>query len=570
MKRQLRCFGLLLCGLVLVANGCRRGPKPLAIRAAAAARPSALGSVVIANLDRTFDRAEAIAKNLSLPFDKTGQKKTLLDATKVPQALLSALRTDAPVAAVAFAPKAKGKDPELAIAIMGKSPESLRAAMDGLGKPIAARQDAVQFKVGDHGDHGDHGEDDRWFLPRGGSLVVATSLETLIGGAALALELAVAGEDDVTVRLSPAAIATSQGTDLKSALAALRATASESLKQVPGQSPILSTVSESILRSLADRVAEVEEATLSARLDATKGATLRIGATPRKGSTLAAMVGQTKPFALDGRVVPSGDVMALLTFSATDLVRRLWIDLRPGVASDKHGAEAAHQLDTLVDAWTFGGTGSVSVVDNQLRMAGAYALKPGSDGKALLSAIEGLMGGAWYNGLLAATDVKTKIRTRRDKEALVVSTSAEPAKGMPAAMSQALKGMGLTAQTYAMVVGADAFFYASGKDAAATARALMSASPRKPDGPCAQAVSESAEADAFLFMDFAPLVRMGSAAMGAGANPLFSNMNLPLWLSYRGGQSATLELRVPIELARGVAAFAPMLMGALVGGMGQP
>jgi hypothetical protein len=564
MKRQLRCFGLLLCGLVLVANGCRRGPKPLAIRPATEARPSALGSVVIANLDRTFDRAEAIAKNLSLPFDKTSQKKTLLDATKVPQALLSALRTDAPVAAVAFAPKEKGKDPELAIAIMGKSPESLQAAVAGLGKPIAARQDAVQFKVGDHGD------DDRWFLPRGGAIVVATSLETLFGGAALALELAVAGDDDVTVRLSPAAIATSQGTDLKSVLAALRATASESLKQAPGQNPILSTVLESTLRSLADRMAEVEEATLSARLDATKGATLRIGATPRKGSTLATMVGQTKPFALDGRVVPSGDVMALMAFSATDLVRRLWIDLRPGVASDKHGAEAAHHLDTLVDAWPFGGTGAVSVVDNQVRMAGAYALKPGSDGKALLSAIEGLMRGAWYNGLLAATDVKTKIRMRRDKDALVVSTSAEPAKGMPAAMSQALKGMGLTAQTYAMVVGADTLFYASGKDAAATARALMSASPRKPSGLCARAVGESAEADAFFFMDFAPFVKMGSAATDVGANPLFSNMNLPLWLSYRGGQSATLELCVPIELARGVAAFAPMLMGAVMGGMGQP
>ena len=47
-------------------------------------------------------------------------------------------------------------------------------------------------------------------------------------------------------------------------------------------------------------------------------------------------------------------------------------------------------------------------------------------------------------------------------------------------------------------------------------------------------------------------------------------MNLPLWLSYRGGQSATLELRVPIELAQGVAAFAPILMGAVMAGMGQP
>ena len=44
-----------------------------------------------------------------------------------------------------------------------------------------------------------------------------------------------------------------------------------------------------------------------------------------------------------------------------------------------------------------------------------------------------------------------------------------------------------------------------------------------------------------------------------------SSLRLPFWFSYRGGKSPALEMRVPMELARGVAAFAPMLMGMGMG-----
>ena len=78
-------------------------------------------------------------------------------------------------------------------------------------------------------------------------------------------------------------------------------------------------------------------------------------------------------------------------------------------------------------------------------------------------------------------------------------------------------------------------------------------------------MAESANADGFLYMDLGQFVKLGAGAMGAGENPMLSNLRLPLWFSYRGGKSPTLELRVPMELARGVAAFAPMLMGMGMG-----
>jgi hypothetical protein len=121
--------------------------------------------------------------------------------------------------------------------------------------------------------------------------------------------------------------------------------------------------------------------------------------------------------------------------------------------------------------------------------------------------------------------------------------------------------MGMVSQTYAMVVRHDALFYTSGDRPADGAHRLMSALPRKPVGLCAQALAESAGSDGFFFMDFAPFMKMGLGGAAQSASPSASTPSLPLWLSYRGGQTATIELRVPVELARGVAALLPMLAG---------
>jgi len=47
-------------------------------------------------------------------------------------------------------------------------------------------------------------------------------------------------------------------------------------------------------------------------------------------------------------------------------------------------------------------------------------------------------------------------------------------------MAQAMKGMGLLSQSIAMLAGPENLFFASGKDAAARVRRLVSAEPGKP------------------------------------------------------------------------------------------
>ena len=557
MKNLPRSIGFLVCGIALSTGACGKTTKLLPIKAAAEARQVALGSAVIPNLDRTFDRVDTSAKALSLPFDKTAQRKSFLDSLKAPEALVNAVRTDGPLAIVAFPPKLPGKEPEMVVAAQGKSPEAIQSAIKGMGQPVATKDDAKSYKLG---------AETVWLLSRGSMLVGAQSLESLALGAALAMATTSPSEDDLMVRVSPEAIAKSQGTDLKTALSGMLDTWKESLKSMPGQSPLTAQVLAGIFKPLADRLAEVEEAGLSLRLDAQKGVALRLELSPRKDSKLAGMLGKSAPYKLDTRVVPQGDPMALMAFSQITMIASLWAELRPLVTEGKNGEEAAKQIDVLLDVFSSGGSGAMAIADKQMRMTGVYGLRKESDGEAALSAMAGLMNGAWYRSMLAASEMKGKVAVKRDKDVLLISTTQVAPKNMPSAMAQAMKGMGLMSQSMAMLAKPANLFLATGKDAAAQVRQLALAEPGKPTGLDAAAVAESAGADGFIYMDFGQLVKLAAGAMGAGENPMFSSLRLPLWVSYRGGKSPTLDVRVPMELARGVAAFAPMLMGMGMGG----
>ena len=569
MTKLPRAIALLVCGIALSLGACRKAPKLLPLKAAAEARQVALGSAVIPNLDRTFDRVDTIAKALSLPFDKAAQRKALLDSLKAPAALVNALKTDGPLDMVAFPAKPAGKQPEVVVAIQVKSPEALASAIAGMGQPAATQDDARSYKVG---------ADTAWLLSRGSTLVAAESLESLVLGAAMAMEGAVVSDDDVKLRVSPAAIARSQGTDLKTAVTGMLAAWTESLKAMPGQSPMTAQLLAGMFKPVAERLAEVEQAGLFLRLDVQKGVALRLEVSPRRDTKLAAMLGRTAPYQLDTRVVPQGDAMALMAFSPTDVLAALWADLRPLVARGrgdqgdkdaKAGEEAAKQIDVLADAFAFGGSGGMTIADKQMRITGVYGMRRQSDGEAALSAMAGLMNGAWYRSLLATGTMKGKVSVKRDQDVLLVSSAQGAPKHLPPAMAEALKGMGLTSQSMAMLAQPGNFFFASGKDAAASVRQLVSAEPRKLAGLAAAAVAESAGADGFFYMDFGQLVKLAAGAMGAGENPMLSGLQLPFWVSYRGGPSPALDVRVPMELARGVAGFIPMLMGMGMGpGMG--
>jgi hypothetical protein len=556
----MRVASLLMGALFLLSAGCRRGPKPIPLDAAAEARRVVTARAVIPNLDRSFDRAEAVAQALSLPFDKANYRKQFLNDLKAPEALLASLRTDGPAAIVVFPPKVKGKDPGVVLAASAKSPDTLKTALAGL--PQDARKDEVRtFSL--------QGVP-VWVIQRGNLLVGATARELLTQGATLAMETAQAGEEDVAIHLYPEALAKSEGTDVKSAITQYLATLTASMKTMPGQNPRMIGALDGVFRALGDRLAEVEDLVMSMRLDAQKGAALRFELSPRSGSRLAGLLGKTAPYALDTRVLPPGDdTLAVMAFSPSEMMASLWADLRGLVANGKPGEDAAKQIDALVKAWSFGGSGAMAVVKKQMRLAGVYGLRKGADGAALLAATEGLVGGAWYQSLLSAGEMKSKVSVKREKDLLLIHTEQSVPKSLPTATANAMKGMGLLSQSMAMLTAQGSLFVASGDEASTAVRQLVTTPPRKLAGLLATAVPETAGADGFMYLDIGQFLKLGAAAMGAGENPMFAAMRLPLWLSYRGGKSAAFELRIPLEFAKGVSGFLPMIMGLGMGG-GRP
>jgi hypothetical protein len=558
MTRNLRMVGVVVSMLAFSAAACRRGPKPLPLKEAAEGRRAALASVGVASLDRTFERVEAVANALSLPFEKAEVQKLFLQSLKAPEVLVNALRTDAPFAALLFAPKQKDGDPEMALAAKGKSEGALRSAIAGLGQPAAAKDDAKAFKLA--------GDQSVWLVQRGSTVIVATSLETLVLGGAAVMDAARPSEEDLVVHFSAGELAKSQGTDVKTAIASYLAMVSEQIKAMPLQNPVVASMVEPALRPFGDRLAEVEGSEIVVRLDPTRGATVRMSLEPRAGSMLAALIAKPSPYKLDARVLPEGDPMVLGVFGPSSWIGSLWNDLRPLFLKDKDMEAAAKQIDVLVKGPTFGGSASMGTADKQMQVQGVYGLQKGTDGESYLAAMAGLYDSALMKRFLTAGPIRGKIALKREKNLISGSTSQEISKDVPKGTFEVLQGMGLLSQSFAALVEGDSLYYVTGKNAAAKVRQLPSTRPRRPAGPLANALEESAGADALLYFDFGQLARLGGAAMGSGDNPLLSGLRLPLWASYRSGKSATVELRIPMELVKSVGALMPMLMGM---GLGQ-
>ena len=82
------------------------------------------------------------------------------------------------------------------------------------------------------------------------------------------------------MRASPEAIAKSQGTDLKTALSGMLAAWTESLKSMPGQSPLAARVLAGVFKPVADRLAEVLGLRLVACKLADGGGQIGLGLAP--------------------------------------------------------------------------------------------------------------------------------------------------------------------------------------------------------------------------------------------------------------------------------------------------
>jgi hypothetical protein len=552
------CLSSVACKRLLAPF---RSPPSLAIRAAAEGRKAALGVGLLPDLDRSLNRIEAVAQAINVPFDVAATRTKILAGLKLPASASKAISMSMPIALVLLPPAAPGKDPEATAAFQLKSADAGQEVVRAFGKPIATKDDAANFKQ-------ENGES-FWLWHKNNDIVVSTSLDALVTSAALAMEALAKPEEDLVVTLHPDAIAKSQGTDLKSALAKLvndlRVTA-----VAGGQSPSMMAVIQSIVQTIGDKVSDVDEAQLSLHIDATLGGTIVAKLKPKAGSGLGTLIAKPAPYAFDPAVLDGGEPFMLAASSPIPWLADAWRALTPSLSQSAEGAALAKPLEAVITSLTGAFTVAARIRDKQSQQVGVYQLTPTTSADAYLDQVAALYKSPDLAKLFASFDLKVNPKIAREKNLVSGELKLDVGK-LPAEQAAAMKSVLGDKYIFAMAAEPGRAVMTTGRDARAIVKAVLAAGPAKaaPAGPIASALDETRADDAFAYVDLMQSLRLGLAAtpMGAvlGQLPAMAALNMPMWFSYRGGPEATFGWRIPMSTVRSVGSLVPLL-GMLSGG----
>ena len=188
---------------------------PVKLLATAEARSIELAAISVTSLDRLLTNgATLVAKAVPLPIDPSQLRDMLLGQAGLSPEISANLDLGAPSgAAIVSTGSVGGTGAVMAVAARG--PEQAARVLTLLGKVVERRGDVVMI---------DNGMGGRGWLYRDGAIIVfSDEIEALARGARLAEEARHAVAEDVTAVLYPDTIARANGTDVKSALAALMA-----------------------------------------------------------------------------------------------------------------------------------------------------------------------------------------------------------------------------------------------------------------------------------------------------------------------------------------------------------
>ena len=555
--------GFLIAGCLSVA-ACKRlfAPPTLTVKSVAEGRRAALGIGLLPDLDRSIGRVSAVAQAINLPFDAAAMREKLLAEIKIPLGASKAISMNMPVAIVLLPPAAPGKDPEATAALALASADAVKEVAGAFGKPIATKDDAASFKQADGSNF--------WLWHKDGNVVVSTSLDALVTGAALALESLTKSEEDLVVTVSPEAIAKSQGTEVKTAMAKL-AKDVESEGKAAGRSLLSLALAKVVVNALSDKLADIEEARLSVHIDAILGGTFTTRFKPKAGSALARSMGKPAPYTLEPAVFAAGDPFMLLASSPTTWVADAWRTLAPVLTQSPDGAALAKPFETIFAGLTGGFSLAARIKDKQWQQVGAYELASGTAPDAYLDQIMALYKSPELTKVSAALDLKLKPSVTRDKNGIVGELKVD-LSNLPAQQAVAMKSVLGDKYQFALAAEPGRVFLATGRDARALVKNLATRGAAKPSPSAnvAAAVEETRTADGLMYLDLMQIVRLGLAATPMGATlgqvPAMASLGMPMWLSYRAGQAATLELRIPMSTVRSVGSLVPLFMMFAGGG----
>jgi hypothetical protein len=559
----------LILFVALGGSGCKRlfGPRSLEIKPAATARATALAIGVAPSMDRSFERVGALAGQLGLPFDAKAMREQAFAGMKLPANVLAGLDTNAPASVVLLPPGPKPKEPSVVVAATLKSIEAGQQIRQAMGQAVASQLDAQGYKMEDG--------TSIWLWQKERQLVAAERVEDIVAGAALAMESLRSSNDDLKFSVFPAAIAASQGTDLKTwqakTIKELQDSMKEMSKLTPGADKMgMAEMTGSLFALMVDRVSDLDEAGLSVALDANRGASVVVSVVPKKGTLLASFTSQGGAYKLDPAVLGAGDPSMVAATSAIPSLPEMWKSLVPLFAKMPKGAELTTLAEPLALALT--GAGSVAVYSTKegMKHAAVFGLTDKTKPAAYVDASLAMWNSPVLAGFYDAAGLGLKLSASREGDVAVVQMKMD-SKNLPAEQAAAMKA--IYGDKFEMAVAArdHQALMAMGQGAKERLKAMTGGTGAEPTGDLAAAVKETAGAGALLYFDIIQFARQAMGASPAGAamaeSPTFAKLRLPLWLSFRGGERASMELRVPSSSLRSLGAVIPMIMG--MGALGQ-
>jgi hypothetical protein len=524
---------------------------PLKLLSPAEARALELASISVTSLDRLLTNgASLVAKAVPLPIEPTGLRDMLLSQAGLSPEISANLDLSAPSGAAIVSLGAPGRSGAV-VAVAARGSAEAARVLTLLGKVIEKRGDAVLI---------DNGMGGRGWLYRDGAIIVfSDEVDALARGARLAEAARHAVPEDVTAVLYPDTIASANGTDVKTALAAVMAQVEAAqTAQAPGGG-----VGHQIesFKEMVNLLGDAEAVELGLSADATKGLSLRARLRARGASKLEAVARDVRPYELDGTLLAVGKTPPAVVGASSigAFMRAQLAHQRESLAASKaKGAAAALAFHDAMMA-ALGGQSSFAVgfVKEAPLFAGelAYPLKDAPAAKALGEALGKLDKEAAVAlleaqvGKMAFFDWTVKKETVGKLKALHYGLTFKKESGIDPEFVKKLFGKVLDVY---VAVSDTRLLTTFGRDAKANLGKLATAKPAAPSGALAETLAATRGRDSFFHFDLEPVLSVVASVMQS-----------------KKTKPTTAEKKVTAELARGDSGPIPLFGSAGGDGAGR-
>lgn len=557
---------------------------------AATAKSSLVASLVTIGPGKIVADLDALSKRLGLPMQagqellsSLGSAGLVGDAASF-RALWEHLDTTAPVA-IAWVLPGKAAAKGYCAALTFKDAVGARQGLDGLGKPGAQRDGAVERKVPDGSSI--------WAATKGRNLFVSNSADALLlaGGLAEAAQLAPqprtqpsaqpspqpgsqpsSSDGQVVFSLLPQALAKASGQTNEQIIAQLVGALGTAAQTAGSKTnPAMQRMLAGLTESIANMALQIGELRLVFDVGPKQGILVRAEVEPLPGTDLATRMARRSPYAFDQRLPVRSDGTVVLAIG--DLSS--WF--LPFAQAFEASGPAGQTMRQDLTHW-FGIVGDVSCVVEPVAVGFtslcSSSLKPGADPKLAVDTAVALLTSqnAWEAELEGRKASPLKIK--RKKDSVEVDKKIQNTDATARAMAKAMAGGDTVKTVLAVKSGrlvqgtgqrAAEFVSSYGPVAATNHAPLVAATLAGTKGMEGVASVDVVAILLRLFQKAKDLPGAQLATM-ATALPGLAEMRAPLVLELLTGRTLTVDFRIPLGSLDNVGKVVQGVFGA--GGTG--